>query len=192
MKFVTRSGLNLSAVKKESGKIELDFPENPPQEVTDSSKVEAMQQVLKAGLGIESSDILWLGYSAEDIFVELNKKAFLGIESVNIDALSSFGDDVYKRGVIASTIGAAGRTQAADFSSRFFAPKVGINEDPACGSAHCVLAPYYTNKFRAQGSQLVGYQNSPNRGGELVCLVQEGRVKLQGDTVTVSEGTLGI
>ena len=192
MKFVTRSGLNLSAVKKESGKIELDFPENPPQEVTDSSKVEAMQQVLKAGLGIESSDILWLGYSAEDIFVELNKKSFLGIESVNIDALSSFGDDVYKRGVIASTIGAAGRTQAADFSSRFFAPKVGINEDPACGSAHCVLAPYYTNKFRAQGSQLVGYQNSPNRGGELVCLVQEGRVKLQGDTVTVSEGTLGI
>jgi hypothetical protein len=53
-----------------------------------------------------------------------------------------------------------------DFVSRFFAPRVGINEDPATGSAHCTLAPFWGE--RLEKSELVAYQASP-RGGCFVC-----------------------
>ena len=71
---------------------------------------------------------------------------------------------------------------AYDFSSRMFAPAVGIDEDPVTGAAHCVLAPYWMEKlgkakFRAR-------QLSP-RGGELECEAAGARVLLRGAARTV-------
>ena len=136
--------------------------------------------------------MLFVGASAEDIFVELSREGFLALREVDSKALCDA--TCYQRGVIVSTLGAAGREKAADFSSRFFAPKVGIEEDPACGSAHCVLAPYYEAKLRRGGAttSLVGWQNSP-RGGELTCAVDgDGRVRLAGGAVAVSQGFLKV
>lgn len=74
-----------------------------------------------------------------------------------------------------------------DFVSRFFAPKLGINEDPVTGSAHCKLAPYWANRLNR--TTLEARQISP-RGGELTCTLVEDRVLLSGQAVTFSMGTV--
>lgn len=77
-----------------------------------------------------------------------------------------------------------------DFLSRFFAPPLGIDEDPVTGSAHCVLAPYWAEKLgRPAGSLMQALQASP-RGGLLRVryLKDTGRVELEGQAVTVLRG----
>lgn len=74
-----------------------------------------------------------------------------------------------------------------DFVSRFFAPKVGINEDPVTGSAHCKLAHYWSQKLNK--TRFLAYQASP-RGGEIHIEVHGDRVHLTGQAVTVLEGRL--
>lgn len=67
----------------------------------------------------------------------------------------------------------------------FFAPAVGINEDPVTGSAHTYLVPYWAKKLNKR--LLQSYQAS-KRGGELECeLTGDGRVLLRGSAVTVFE-----
>jgi PhzF family phenazine biosynthesis protein len=74
-----------------------------------------------------------------------------------------------------------------DFVSRFFAPRLGINEDPATGSSHCALAPYWTKKLGKNA--LTGYQASA-RGGVIRVEVKGDRVLLSGKAVTVLRGEL--
>jgi Phenazine biosynthesis-like protein len=66
----------------------------------------------------------------------------------------------------------AAATPHADFQSRFFAPKAGIDEDPVTGSAHCVLAPHFFQRLHHKKSitktTLIGHQQSP-RGGFVEC-----------------------
>ena len=66
--------------------------------------------------------------------------------------------------------------------SRVFAPQVGIAEDPVTGSAHCALAPYWSQRLGR--SDLRAHQASP-RGGELLLRTDEDRVHLGGSAVTV-------
>ena len=73
-----------------------------------------------------------------------------------------------------------------DFVSRFFAPKVGVPEDPVTGSAHCKLVPYWA--ARLGKDTLTAYQAS-KRGGVLSLRLDEDRVFITGDAVTVMEGT---
>ena len=75
----------------------------------------------------------------------------------------------------------------SDFVSRFFAPKVGIPEDPVTGSAHSTLIPYWSEKLRKK--QLHALQVS-SRGGELFCEDLGDRVKVVGNAVRYSEGFL--
>src|SRR5438132_10039376 len=74
-----------------------------------------------------------------------------------------------------------------DFVSRFFAPQVGINEDPVTGSAHCCLGPYWSK--RIEKNEFVAYQASP-RGGVMRVRVDGDRVYLGGQAVTVLRGEL--
>ncbi len=74
-----------------------------------------------------------------------------------------------------------------DFISRFFAPRVGINEDPVTGSAHCCLGPYWQKKLKRY--QLNAYQASA-RGGEVRVCIDADRVMLSGKAVTVMRGEL--
>lgn len=74
-----------------------------------------------------------------------------------------------------------------DFVSRFFAPKVGVNEDPVTGSAHCKLAHYWSEKL--QKAKLTAYQAS-KRGGELLLEIQYDIVLITGNAITFLEGTL--
>jgi predicted PhzF superfamily epimerase YddE/YHI9 len=74
-----------------------------------------------------------------------------------------------------------------DFVSRFFAPRVGVNEDPVCGSAHCCLGPYWEAKLGR--SSLVAHQVSC-RGGVIGIRLDGKRVVLIGKAVTVLRGEL--
>jgi predicted PhzF superfamily epimerase YddE/YHI9 len=74
-----------------------------------------------------------------------------------------------------------------DFVSRFFAPRMGIPEDPVTGAAHCCLAPYWA--ARLGKSSMVGFQASA-RGGEVRVTLQGDRVLLAGQAVTVLRGEL--
>uniref|UniRef100_A0A0E0FJU3 Peroxiredoxin-2F, mitochondrial n=1 Tax=Oryza nivara TaxID=4536 RepID=A0A0E0FJU3_ORYNI len=91
------------------------------------------------------------------------------------------------RGVIVTGPAPAGSDY--DFFSRFFCPKFGIDEDPVCGSAHCVLAPYWGGKLGKQ--KLTAFQASPRSGTLYLELDGENRrVRIQGEAVTVMAGTL--
>ncbi|MCD2192731.1 PhzF family phenazine biosynthesis protein [Actinomycetospora endophytica] len=91
------------------------------------------------------------------------------------------------RGVIVTA--AADGVEDADFVSRFFAPAVGIDEDPVTGSAHCCLAPYWAEKLGKPS--LVGAQLS-RRGGTVGVEVAGGRVLLRGNAVTITRGELSV
>ncbi len=92
--------------------------------------------------------------------------------------------EVPTRGIIVT---APSDDPAFDFVSRFFAPRVGIDEDPVCGSAHCCLTPYWSTRLGKQ--DLVAHQISA-RGGVLRLRNNEERVVLGGKAVTVLRGEL--
>lgn len=72
-----------------------------------------------------------------------------------------------------------------DFISRFFAPQVGVDEDPVTGSAHCKLAYYWQQKLKKDS--FIAYQAS-KRGGEIYITIQGNRVLLTGKALTIMEG----
>ena len=86
------------------------------------------------------------------------------------------------RGVIVTA-----KSREYDFVSRFFAPNVGISEDPVTGSAHCCLGPYWMERLGK--STFTAYQAS-KRGGILKVEVVNDRVLISGKAVTIIEGDL--
>ena len=89
---------------------------------------------------------------------------------------------VEARGVIVTAPG-----EWVDFVSRFFAPQVGINEDPVTGSAHTSLVPYWSRQLAK--TELIARQLS-ERGGDLYCRHLGNRVEIAGTAVTYLEGNL--
>lgn len=85
------------------------------------------------------------------------------------------------RGLIVTTKS----TGKYDFISRFFAPRVGVNEDPVTGSAHCKLADYWRKKLNK--NKFIAYQAS-KRGGELMLEIKGTRVHITGQAVTILSG----
>ena len=75
-----------------------------------------------------------------------------------------------------------------DVVDRFFAPGAGVPEDPATGSAHCILTPLYAAKLGR--TSLRFHQAYPGRGGDLACELRGDRVILSGSAVTVADTTL--
>lgn len=90
------------------------------------------------------------------------------------------------RGVIVTAVS---DTAGVDFVSRFFAPALGIDEDPVTGSAHCALGPYWGERLGR--TRLTGRQLSP-RGGEVGVELLGERVMLSGRAVTVLRGELAV
>ncbi len=84
-------------------------------------------------------------------------------------------------GVIITAVG----DQGYDFVSRFFAPAKGITEDPVTGSAHCTLAPFWSE--RLDKAEMRAWQASA-RGGEVICRIHDDRVELEGQCVFYLEG----
>lgn len=120
---------------------------------------------------------------ANDLLVELSS-------GEEVEALEPCFEEVKKltaRGLIVT--GPASEFSGYDFISRFFAPKVGINEDPVCGQAHCALAAFWAEKLKKE--RLTAYQAS-KRGGVLHLRVdfETGQAYLRGAAVVIMSGIL--
>ncbi|MCL4110254.1 UNVERIFIED_CONTAM: hypothetical protein GTU68_030638 [Idotea baltica] len=89
-----------------------------------------------------------------------------------------------RRGVIITA-----KSESYDFVSRFFAPRFGVDEDPVTGSAHTLLIPFWANKLGK--NELLAMQIS-KRGGILYCNYEYERVKIGGNAVLYSQGTIFI
>ena len=171
-RFHTRSGL-LTATQRDGG-IELDFPVKPVE------PTEPAPGLVEA-LGVRPQ---FVGRNSMDYLVEAADEGEVRRASPDHARLAR----IPVRGVILtsrSSETAAG--DGFDFVSRFFAPGVGIPEDPVTGSAHCALAPYWA--ARLGKSEMVGRQVSARGGTVRVKLAGE-RVKLGGGAVTVLRGVV--
>ena len=112
------------------------------------------------------------------------------LELESDEAVRSLGPDfaLLRRGKFGGIIVTAeSAADAVDFVSRYFAPDVGIDEDPVTGVAHCSLGPYWSQRLGK--TELVGYQASA-RGGTVKVRVKGERVDILGQAVTVIRGRL--
>ena len=167
--FHTRSG-ELVARRGEDGWIEMDFPATGAAEC-------APPETLSRALGAE---VVWTGRSRFDLLVEVADEKV--VRTIRPDMSLLAGLDA--RGVIVTSSAISARF---DFVSRFFAPRVGVAEDPVTGSAHCTLAPFWSDRLGRE--DLMGYQVS-DRGGVVRTRVRGDRVLLGGQAVTVLRGRL--
>jgi len=166
--FYTRSGL-LTADRKDNW-IELNFPINREESCdVPSPLVEALSVPIK-----------YVGKNQFDYLVEVDTEEIVRTMAPNFSLLATLP----VRGVMVTSIAT---TAGYNFVSRFFAPRVGINEDPVTGSAHCCLAPFWCSRLGKD--ELVAYQASA-RGGILRVRVDGNRVYLGGQAVTVMRGEL--
>ncbi|MBN1876789.1 MAG: PhzF family phenazine biosynthesis isomerase [Anaerolineae bacterium] len=161
--------------------IVLGFPLDPPQ------RCDPPADVLEA-IGVLPPDIVTAvsGTRGHKLLIHLKDTAQVRALTPDFTALlAAKGMDPY-RGL---SVTAAGGPDY-DFISRFFAPWVGINEDPVTGSAHTLLTPYWAELLGKP--ELRAYQASA-RGGELrVRLAQNDRVELTGNAVVVMRGELRV
>lgn len=167
-RFHTRSGL-LTATR-DGDWITLDFPAKPEQRA-------APPEGLERALGTR---ILYAGRSKFDWLVEVDSDETVRALNPDLTVLAR----VQARGVIVTARSSGGQF---DFVSRFFAPQVGVPEDPVTGSAHCVLAPFWAARLGRDA--LTGFQAS-RRGGVVRVRVAGDRVLLSGQAVTVMRGEL--
>lgn len=108
-------------------------------------------------------------------------------DAATLRALSPDMEMVMELPIGGVCVTAASDSPGFDFLSRYFAPRFGIPEDHATGSAHCVLAPYWAEKLGK--TNLNAFQASP-RGASIGCEVRGDRVILKGRAVTSLEGML--
>lgn len=170
-RFHTRSGL-LTARRGAGGWIEMDFPALPPL------PLEPAPELLGEVLGVP---VAWVGASREDLLA-------LVADAATVRALSPDPSLVARlpaRGLIVTAAADPGADH--DFVSRFFAPAVGVPEDPVTGSAHCCLGPFWAERLGKP--VVVGYQASA-RGGTVRVRPRGDRVILSGQAVTVMVGEL--
>ena len=163
--FTCKSG-PLSVIR-EGGRLWLDFPS-----IT-ASPVNLIPDIERA-LGVKVVEVL----GSNELFVVLeSEQAVLDCQPdmVALAKLPWLGAIVTARG------------EQHDFVSRYFAPAIGINEDPVTGSTHCLLIPYWSKQLGK--SSLTAFQRS-TRGGELFCRLEGERVKIGGNATLVASGTL--
>ncbi len=165
-RFHTKSGV-LKAVKREDW-IELDFPAEPVVEAE-------IPSLICDALNVTP---LFCGKNRLDYLVEVGSEKILREITPDNTLLRKLNS----RGVIVTS-----RTdkEGLDFVSRFFAPGVGIDEDPVTGSAHCCLGPYW--QMKTGKNEFLAYQAS-ERGGYIKVRVGDDRVYLGGQAAMIIRG----
>jgi PhzF family phenazine biosynthesis protein len=169
VRFQTRKSGEL-AVTRRDNLLEMDFPARPSYARTPPAG-------LKEALQIASGKVFG---SAEDLMVVLDGESTVREVKPDFGALYR----VECRGVIITA-----RGDRSDFVSRFFAPRVGVQEDPVTGSSHCVLIPYWASVL---GKNVLHAFQVSKRGGELFCANAGERLRISGKAALYLEGTITI
>jgi PhzF family phenazine biosynthesis protein len=172
--FDTRSGPLI--VSRSSEGYEMDFPADPPRRT-------AAPEGLVEALGVTPVEVRAGRY----LVAVLADAAAVRTITPNIRALASIRGEAGETGqVIVCAL--ADATDNVDVVDRFFAPGCGVDEDPATGSAHCILGPLYADTL---GRATVRFrQVFPGRGGEIETETCGDRELLRGQAVTVIESRL--
>jgi PhzF family phenazine biosynthesis protein len=163
--FRTRSGE--LTVEKKGGKYVLDFPSRPGVAV-------AATEALIDAIGVAPKEI----YKSRDYMLVYESEA--DVLAINPDFNSLKKIDTHA--VIVTAPG-----DKSDFVSRFFAPELGVPEDPVTGSAHCTLIPYWAERL---GKNELYARQVSSRGGELYCELRGDRVTMAGEAVLYLKGEI--
>jgi len=163
IRFHTKSGV--LTVKKKDKKLSMDFPSRPPE------KADPPEGLIE-GMGAKPKEVL----KSRDYLLRYNNEEEVLALSPSFELLKKV-DCV---GIIATAKG-----NQSDFVSRFFAPRVGVNEDPVTGSAHSTLIPYWSKEL--DKTTLHAFQISKRRG-ELFCQLKGDRVIISGYAKTYLQG----
>lgn len=168
--FNTKSG-KLCVAYSDDG-MTMDFPiirthpvDNPPESFVNAVGAPIVSDVMGAG---------------EDLLVEVESESVLKNLKPDLPELKK----VNMRGLIVTAVS---DDEEFDFASRFFAPAVGIDEDPVTGSAHCALGSYWSTKL--QKKNFMAKQVS-KRGGFMEVALHRYNVLIKGSAVTTWNGFL--
>lgn len=167
VQFATRSG-RLS-VEPEGDRLRMDFPASEVKATEFDARVE----------DILDARPVFVGKSRFDHFIEVESAEVVRTIAPDLPGIIRLGS----RGMVVTAQGEG----EYDAVSRFFAPGVGVPEDPVTGSAHCAIGPYWAEKL---GKTEVRCFQASSRGGELTVRVRGDRVDLIGRAVTVIKGEL--
>ena len=172
-KFKSQSGW-LGAQQTEDGWIELDFPAQP---VTSAHVTPQLVKSLCC-----QGDIRTVSKNDVNYLIEIHSEKSVRTLKPDFSALKQLPT----QGVIVTA--AADDESPYDFVSRYFCPKIGVNEDPVTGSAHTSLAPYWQAKL---GKSVMLAKQVSQRGGVIkVDCAAADRVLISGQAVTVLKGEL--
>jgi len=167
-RFFTSSGELVA--QRRGDWIELDFPSKPVKEVTPRPELLEALGVAAVFVGSDgSNDLVQVASEAE---VRDANPDFLRLKEA-----SPFG----------TILTATSSLPDYDFVSRYFAPSIGINEDPVTGSSHCALGPFWESRLKRHS--FFARQIS-SRGGMMRVEVRGERVLLGGKAITISRGEL--
>jgi PhzF family phenazine biosynthesis protein len=166
IRFRSKLGDSL-VVQRAKDRLLMDFPSRAPEQAN------GLGDVARA-LGAAPAELL----RARDGFAVFETEA--RVRDLRPDMARVAGLDLH--GLIVTAPG-----DDCDFVSRFFAPRMGIPEDPVTGSAHCTLIPYWAK--RLDKTELHARQIS-SRGGELFCRYRGERVEIGGYAALYMKGTI--
>ncbi len=156
-------------VRREQGMLKMNFP------ATVGERIDPPKALLEA-LGTDSEKV----YKATDYMVVLEREELVRKLDPNFFLLNK----IETRGIIVTAPGVE-----YDFVSRFFAPALGINEDPVTGSAHTMMTPYWSER---SGKKEFKARQVSRRGGTVYCTMLDDRVEIAGKAVTYLEGVFEI
>jgi PhzF family phenazine biosynthesis protein len=157
------------AVWKDNDFLVMDFPSRP------ADRVETPDH-LTTGLQREIESV----FKARDYLVVLE----------NEEAVRDLRPDFAELGLInCEGVIVTAPGSDVDFVSRFFAPRMGIDEDPVTGAAHSTLTPYWAERL---GKDRLRARQVSDRGGDLWCMQRDDRVHIAGNAVLYVKGFLNI
>ena len=167
IRFDSKSGI--LAVTKQDDLLTLDFPKQPPVPCD-------MPLELIAAFNVEPIECM----VSEDHIAVFENETDIETANPNFEQLKKLDS----RGVIITA-----KSMHYDFVARFFAPKLGVPEDPVTGSAYTQLAPYWASKL---GPKLFKAKQMSLRGGEVYCEIVGDRVLISGKAAKYMEGKITI
>jgi PhzF family phenazine biosynthesis protein len=164
-------------IKKEKDGILLNFPSG---EVEPIEPVKAVLDVL----GVKNAEDFAYSKKLKKLLIRVDREEKVKNLSPNFEEMKKIKARLDILGIIVTSLG----SPPYDFISRFFAPWLGINEDPVTGAAHTVLTPYWAKILNKK--EMLAYQASKRGGSIKVRLSSDDRVDLIGDGVVVLKGEL--
>ncbi len=178
VRFQTQSGL--LTVRRSGEMLQMDFPRYV------LAPVEAPPALL-TGLRLPPREVFkTLAHSQDQAATEIDYYAVYDTEA-EVRALAPDFAALSQLNLLGVVVSAPG--DGVDFVSRYFAPRLGIPEDPVTGSIHCALVPYWAARL---GRRTLRARQVSQRGGDLFCEVTENRVLIAGSAVKYLEGEIFI